>query len=96
MLNLNFQKETSKALFYEIGEYRIRIPKQDYYVIRNSSNEKYASWDDEQDFLPACDVKIENIKTKDCSIHRCYQPFGILLEDLRRDYNSDKSQFRWK
>ena len=99
MYKLEFKKETDKALYYIIGDYRIRISKKDYYVIPNAHNNLYIEddiEDQESNSVPACDIRIENGKSKAFSTRRCCQHFKLLLKDIEKDFNGSKKQFRWR
>lgn len=93
-MKLDYDKETGKALFYKIAHYRIRIPKEDYYVFKTSGNSVYTD-DNDHDMSPACTIEIVNTLSKKKSTKRCLQDFETLKADLEKDYNGPRSQFNW-
>lgn len=51
-------------MFYEIGHYQIRIPKEDKYAFKNNNNSRYTNLDEEgSEMLAFCNITIKNKNT---------------------------------
>ncbi|MUG72812.1 hypothetical protein [Paenibacillus validus] len=98
MEKLVLKKETKKSYIYEIGQYKVTVPIEDQYIPIQDRHKRHLDIIEEnKNMIPCCTITIENttLKKKNKSTKRCVQDPNKLFEELERDYNGKRSQFRW-
>lgn len=100
--NLKKIKENEKSEIYENSTYIVKISDINGYFYKKNG-EDFTDYDSElpdndYKFVKAIRLQIKNKKTGKTSQKRCYQDYDELLNDVQRDLNTNKSQFKsiWK
>lgn len=90
-------KDNKKSEVYENNNYIVKISDiKGFFLKRNDS--PYVDYDIDKDdgdysFVEAVKLEIKNKSTGKKAQKRCFQGYGV-IEDVQRDLNSNKNQFK--